>query len=69
MVTLYDVVQEMLEGRIAAKGIDLAPLQSYVDAFRHGVAPHAGAGIGLDRVVFLYLGATLVNCLYEYMSH
>jgi aspartyl-tRNA synthetase len=46
----------MLERRIVAKGMDLLPLQSYVDAFRHGVSPHAGAGIGLDRVVFLYLG-------------
>lgn len=31
-------------------------LQSYVESFRHGVSPHAGAGIGLERVVFLYLG-------------
>lgn len=31
-------------------------LHFYLDAFRHGIAPHAGAGIGLDRVVFLYLG-------------
>lgn len=31
-------------------------LRAYVDSFRHGVAPHAGAGIGLERVVFLYLG-------------
>jgi aspartyl-tRNA synthetase len=46
----------MLEQRIRQKGLDLGPLESYVDAFRHGVSPHAGAGIGLDRVVFLYLG-------------
>eukprot|EP01035_Chromulina_nebulosa_P020259 gene20259-26302_t len=26
------------------------------ESFRHGVYPHAGAGIGLERVVFLYLG-------------
>ena len=31
-------------------------LAFYVDSFRHGISPHAGAGIGLDRVVFLYLG-------------
>ncbi len=53
---LFLFVQEQLERRIIEKGIDLAPLKSYVDAFRHGVSPHAGAGIGLDRVVFLYLG-------------
>jgi len=46
----------MLEERIKAKGMDVQSLKYYIDAFRHGVSPHAGAGIGLDRVVFLYLG-------------
>lgn len=46
----------MLTRRIADKGMDVSALQSYVESFRHGVSPHAGAGIGLDRVVFLYLG-------------
>lgn len=46
----------MLKSRILDKGLELGPLQSYIDSFRHGVSPHAGAGIGLDRVVFLYLG-------------
>lgn len=31
-------------------------LKAYLTSFQHGCAPHAGAGIGLDRVVFLYLG-------------
>ena len=31
-------------------------LKSYVQSFRHGISPHAGAGFGLERVVFLYLG-------------
>jgi len=31
-------------------------LKSYIESFRHGISPHAGAGIGLERVVFLYLG-------------
>ncbi len=46
----------MLEKRILEKRLPLEPLQSYIDSFKHGVSPHAGAGIGLDRVVFLYLG-------------
>lgn len=46
----------MLEKRILEKGLEVEPLQSYIDSFKHGVSPHAGAGIGLDRVVFLYLG-------------
>jgi aspartyl/asparaginyl-tRNA synthetase len=47
---------EMLEKRIVEKGMVLEPLKYYVESFRHGVSPHAGAGIGLERVVFLYLG-------------
>ncbi len=62
------VSQDMLEQRIRDKGIDLAPLQSYVDSFRHGVAPHAGAGIGLDRVVFLYLGSVYAQAAMPFFS-
>ncbi len=46
----------MLEQRIKDKGMDLAPFVHYLDSFRHGISPHGGAGIGLERVVFLYLG-------------
>ena len=49
----------MLEERIQSKGMELGPLKFYVDSFRHGISPHAGAGIGLERVVFLYLGTGL----------
>ena len=39
------------------KGIEAGEgLKAYIDSFRHGISPHAGAGIGLERVVFLYLG-------------
>lgn len=31
-------------------------LEKYMESFTHGVTPHAGAGIGLERVLFLYLG-------------
>ena len=47
---------DLLTRTIAAKGLPMEPLESYVNAFRHGVPPHGGAGIGLERVVFLYLG-------------
>ena len=39
-----------------SKGVDLAPVQSYVDAFRYGAFPHGGGGVGLERVVMLFLG-------------
>ena len=46
----------MLEQRILEKGMELEGLKYYIESFRHGFSPHAGAGIGLERVVFLYLG-------------
>eukprot|EP00316_Scyphosphaera_apsteinii_P023467 CAMPEP_0119306846 /NCGR_PEP_ID=MMETSP1333-20130426/7504_1 /TAXON_ID=418940 /ORGANISM="Scyphosphaera apsteinii, Strain RCC1455" /LENGTH=609 /DNA_ID=CAMNT_0007310263 /DNA_START=14 /DNA_END=1843 /DNA_ORIENTATION=+ len=45
----------MLSAAIAARGIALEPLQAYIDSMRHGMPPHGGAGIGLERLVFLYL--------------
>lgn len=47
---------ERLEKRIQAAGIGLEGLKDYVEAFRYGAFPHAGCGIGLERVVMLYLG-------------
>jgi nondiscriminating aspartyl-tRNA synthetase len=48
-----ELVMEILE----KKGVEAGDgLKSYVESFKHGVSPHAGAGIGLERVVFLYLG-------------
>jgi aspartyl-tRNA synthetase len=35
--------------------IDLKTIQPYLDAFKYGVSPHAGGGIGLERVVMLFL--------------
>eukprot|EP01035_Chromulina_nebulosa_P027538 gene27538-36233_t len=41
---------DLLVQRVKEKGMELGPLSSYIESFRHGVPPHAGAGIGLDRV-------------------
>jgi len=48
-----DLVLEILKEKEIEAG---EGLKSYIESFRHGVSPHAGAGIGLERVVFLYLG-------------
>jgi aspartyl/asparaginyl-tRNA synthetase len=48
-------VPELLEERIKAQGLPPDSLQWYVDSMKYGTPPHAGAGLGLDRVVFLYL--------------
>lgn len=36
--------------------IDIEKIKAYIDAFRYGAPPHAGGGIGLERVTMLYLG-------------
>mmetsp|Transcript_11909 Transcript_11909/g.20086 ORF Transcript_11909/g.20086 Transcript_11909/m.20086 type:complete len:690 (+) Transcript_11909:1-2070(+) len=36
-------------------GVDLTPIKDYVDSFKYGAYPHAGGGIGLERVVMLFL--------------
>jgi aspartyl-tRNA synthetase len=46
----------MLRANVASKGIDPTPLAGYLSSFEHGMSPHGGAGIGLERVVFLCLG-------------
>jgi aspartyl/asparaginyl-tRNA synthetase len=46
----------MLSDIIQSKGVPLQPLTSYINSFKAGCVPHGGAGIGLERVVFLYLG-------------
>eukprot|EP00923_Selenidium_pygospionis_P055821 GHVN01097179.1.p1 GENE.GHVN01097179.1~~GHVN01097179.1.p1 ORF type:complete len:403 (-),score=58.12 GHVN01097179.1:102-1310(-) len=47
---------EMLAERATACGIEVETIQMYIDAFKLGAPPHAGAGIGMERVVMLFLG-------------
>ncbi|XP_035913786.1 aspartate--tRNA ligase, cytoplasmic [Anopheles stephensi] len=47
---------EYLIERAKLHGIDLSKIAAYIDAFRYGCPPHAGGGIGMERVVMLYLG-------------
>ncbi|EJT99868.1 aspartate-tRNA ligase [Dacryopinax primogenitus] len=45
----------LLESEMIKKGIDPASMKHYLDAFRLGCPPHGGGGIGLERVVMLFL--------------
>ena len=42
-------------GGTSAPQVDLAPLTDYVKSFQYGAHPHAGGGIGLERVVMLFM--------------
>lgn len=58
---IHDV--ELLKARATAMlGEDgVASIKDYVDAFKYGAPPHGGAGIGLERVLMLYLGVENVR--------
>ncbi|CAK7243562.1 MAG: aspartate--tRNA ligase dps1 [Sporothrix thermara] len=45
-----------LRKRMVAAGIDPSDMEEYMHGFEWGVLPHAGCGIGLERLVFLMLG-------------
>jgi aspartyl-tRNA synthetase len=47
---------DMLVRIAKQKGVDLTPVQPYIDAFKYGAFPHGGGGVGLERVVMLFCG-------------
>jgi nondiscriminating aspartyl-tRNA synthetase len=46
---------------LAATGQDEAPLAGYLEAFRHGMPPHGGFAIGLERWVARLVGAANIR--------
>jgi nondiscriminating aspartyl-tRNA synthetase len=46
---------------LAARGLDPEPFAGYLDAFRWGMPPHGGFGLGLERLVARALGAANVR--------
>lgn len=47
---------ELLIERLEARGLKPKDFTSYIDSFRYGAPPHAGWGMGLERVTMLILG-------------
>jgi len=45
-----------LEERAKVHEIELETIRSYIDSFKFGSSPHAGGGIGGERVLMLFLG-------------
>ena len=52
---------EDYERVIAARGESFEPYRTYVDAFRHGMPPHGGFAIGLERFMMRLLGVSNVR--------
>ena len=57
----------MLEEKIQEKGMTEEGLEQYLDAFRFGMPPHGGLGIGLERLTMQLLGEDNVReaCLFS----
>lgn len=49
-------IPEILEKRLREKKLNPKDFKSYIDSFRFGAPPHAGWGIGLERLTMLILG-------------
>ena len=47
---------ELLEERLKAKGLNPKDFKSYIDSFRFGAPPHAGWGMGVERLTMVLLG-------------
>lgn len=46
---------------MAERGMDEAPFEAYLEAFQHGMPPHGGFAIGLERWVAQLIGAANVR--------
>ena len=57
---------QMLKDKIAARGMDEEGMEQYLDTFKHGMPPHGGLGIGLERLTMQLLGEENVReaCLF-----
>eukprot|EP01116_Phalansterium_solitarium_P002835 TRINITY_DN1312_c0_g1_i1.p1 TRINITY_DN1312_c0_g1~~TRINITY_DN1312_c0_g1_i1.p1 ORF type:complete len:601 (+),score=228.22 TRINITY_DN1312_c0_g1_i1:75-1805(+) len=51
----------MLTKRAGECGVPVEGIKDYVNSFKYGAPPHAGGGIGLERVVMLFLGLTNIR--------
>lgn len=47
---------QMLVDKIHARGMETEGMEHYLDTFKHGMPPHGGLGIGLERLTMKLLG-------------
>lgn len=51
----------MLMAKIADRGMETDGMEAYLSTFRHGMPPHGGLGIGLERLTMKLVGADNVR--------
>jgi nondiscriminating aspartyl-tRNA synthetase len=49
-------IPEILEKQLKERNLDPKDFKDYIDSFRYGAPPHAGWGMGLERLTMLLLG-------------
>ncbi|MFA5020027.1 MAG: aspartate--tRNA(Asn) ligase [Candidatus Pacearchaeota archaeon] len=49
-------IPDLLIKRLKAKGLNPKDFKSYIDSFRYGAPPHAGWGVGVERLTMQILG-------------
>ena len=47
---------DMLMEKLAKRGMTEEGLETYLDTFKHGMPPHGGLGIGMERLTMQLLG-------------
>ena len=52
---------DRLTAQALEKGMDLAPMGSYLDCFKYGAPPHGGFGLGLNRLLMVLLGQSSIR--------
>lgn len=52
---------DRLEANIRSAGLDPASFAGYLEAFRYGMPPHGGWGLGIDRLVWLFSGVANIR--------
>ena len=57
---------DQLKAKIAARGMEEEGMEQYLDTFKHGMPPHGGLGIGLERLTMQLIGEENVRetCLF-----
>lgn len=52
---------ELLTKRLEVKGLNPKDFEGYIESFRYGAPPHAGFGMGVERITMLALGLTNIR--------
>ena len=55
-ITAREYRYEKLLKQAKERGVDIKKIEFYLNAFRYGMPPHGGCGVGIDRIVKQMLG-------------